>query len=120
MSTKRRYPLEFRSEAVRLVQESGKSINKIPDDLGIAHQTLRNWIRQTDAGQLEGLMTEDRHELNKLRHGNRLLRDQREIQKSRSHLHQGAQIDTLEAFQFVEQEQANHSVPYLPSFACLH
>lgn len=83
MSTKRRYPPEFRSEAVRLVQESGKSINKIADDLGIAHQTLRNWIRQAeiDAGQREGLTTEERHELNKLRRENRLLREEREILK---------------------------------------
>jgi len=83
MSTKRRYPPEFRAEAVRLVQESGKSINKIADDLGIAHQTLRNWIRQAeiDGGQREGLTTEERHELNKLRRENRVLREEREILK---------------------------------------
>ena len=83
MSIKRRYPPELRAEAVRLVQESGKSINKIADDLGIAHQTLRNWIRQTeiDEGKREGLTTEERHELNKLRRENRVLREEREILK---------------------------------------
>lgn len=83
MSTKRPYPPEFRAEAVRLVQESGKPIREIADDLGVSHQTLRNWIQQAeiDAGQREGLTTENRTELNRLRRENRILREEREILK---------------------------------------
>lgn len=83
MSTKRPYPPEFRAEAVRLVQESGKPIREIADDLGVSHQTLRNWIQQAeiDAGQREGLTTENRTELNRLRRENRILRKEREILK---------------------------------------
>ena len=42
----RRYPPEFKAEAVRLAQQGEKSIQQIADDLGVADQTLRNWIRQ--------------------------------------------------------------------------
>lgn len=83
MSTRRRYAPQFRAEAVRLVKESGKSIGEIAKDLGIADQTLRNWVRQDeiDNGQREGLSTQEREELNKLRRENRLLREEREILK---------------------------------------
>lgn len=38
------YPPEFRREAVRLVRAGEVSIAQIASDLGIADQTLRNWI----------------------------------------------------------------------------
>ena len=40
------YPPEFRAEAVRLVRSSDRSIADVADDLGVAHQTLRNWVFQ--------------------------------------------------------------------------
>ena len=41
------YPPEFREEAVRLVREGGKSIGQVVKDLGIADQSLRNWVKQS-------------------------------------------------------------------------
>jgi len=64
------YPPEFREEAVRLVQEGGKSIGQIAKDLGIADQSFRNWVKQADldAGRrTDGLTTEERAELRRLR-----------------------------------------------------
>jgi hypothetical protein len=51
--------------------------------LGIADQTLRNWIKQAqiDRGEREGLTTEEREELRRLRRENRILREEREILK---------------------------------------
>lgn len=79
----RRYAPEFKEEAVRLAQQGEKSIPQIAKDLGIAHQTLREWIRQSeiDAGQREGLTSEEREELRRLRRENRILRQEREILK---------------------------------------
>lgn len=50
--SKRPYPPEFRAEAVRLVHSSDRSLRQVADDLGVAEQTLRNWVFQAevDAG----------------------------------------------------------------------
>jgi transposase len=40
------YPPEFKGEAVKLYRSSGKSIPKMAEDLVIASESLRRWIRQ--------------------------------------------------------------------------
>ncbi len=42
------YLREFRDEAVRLVREAGKSVYQVAKDLGVADQSLRNWVKQAD------------------------------------------------------------------------
>lgn len=43
------YPPEFRAEAVALYRSRpGVTIKSVADDLGINHETLRNWIRLDD------------------------------------------------------------------------
>ncbi|MGH2908444.1 MAG: hypothetical protein ACRDK8_04020, partial [Solirubrobacteraceae bacterium] len=51
--------------------------------LGVSQQTLRNWLKQTDvdAGRAEGVSSEEREELRRLRRENRVLREEREILK---------------------------------------
>jgi transposase len=68
---------------VQLFHDSGKSLNVIAKDLGIAVETLRKWVNQaeTDAGQREGLTSSERDELQLLRRENRILREEREILK---------------------------------------
>ena len=41
----RTFTQEFRQEAVRLVQTSGKSITQVARDLGIADSTLPHWCK---------------------------------------------------------------------------
>ncbi len=82
--TRPAYPREFREEAVRLVRESGKSIGQVAKDLGVADQSLRNWVKQADLDtgrRVDGLTTEERDELRRLRRENRILREEREILK---------------------------------------
>ena len=43
------YPPEFRAEAVALYRSRpGATIKSVADDLGVNHETLRNWIRLDD------------------------------------------------------------------------
>jgi transposase len=48
------YTLEFKREAVRLV-ESGQRISEAARSLGVVEQTLSNWVRAHRAGKLRGL-----------------------------------------------------------------
>jgi transposase len=72
---------EFRREAVELVRISERPIVQVARDLGISNQTLHNWIKQADvdAGRSEGLTTDEREELRRLRRENRTLLQEREI-----------------------------------------
>lgn len=77
------YPPKYKSEAVRLVH-SGVSIVQVAKDLGVNDQTIPNWVKQTDLDsgrRKDGLATEERQELLRLRRENRVLREEREIQK---------------------------------------
>ncbi len=83
--TGRLYPPEFKEQAVQLVRASGERwpIPKIARDLGVSPETLRNWVNQAevDAGDREGLTTEEREELRRLRREVKVLKEEREILK---------------------------------------
>ena len=80
-TTRARYTLEFKQEAVRLV-EGGQSIAAAARTLGVVEQTLHNWLRQDalDRGERQdGLTTEERAELVRLRRENKVLQQEKEI-----------------------------------------
>jgi transposase len=78
---KKPYPPEFRREAVELYRRSGRSLREIAHDLGVSSESLRLWVGQAgiDAGALDGLTSDEREELRRLRRENRTLREEREV-----------------------------------------
>lgn len=77
------YPPEFRREAIRLVQASEEEhpILRIAAELGVSVETLRNWVKQEeiDEGEREGLTTEEKEELRRLRREVEILRQEKVI-----------------------------------------
>jgi transposase len=66
-----RYTLEFKQEAVRLV-ESGQSIAETARSLGVVDQTLWNWVKGHRAGKLKEVsgktgVTAEQMEISRLR-----------------------------------------------------
>ncbi len=76
------YPPAFRRQAVEMIR-SGPPLKQVAAELGVSEQTLRNWRRQgdVDAGRAEGLTTDEREELRRLRRDVRRLEQEREILK---------------------------------------
>jgi len=74
---------EFRAEAVRVVRAGG-TIHGVARDLGCSTQSLRHWVRQAeiDDGQQEGLTSEEREELARLKRRVRVLEQERDPGKS--------------------------------------
>ncbi len=75
------YPPEFKREAVELYRSSDRSVSKVAEELGVATESLRRWIKQheVDAGEREGLTTAEREELSRLRRENRILKQEKEV-----------------------------------------
>lgn len=83
-----KYPVEFRQQAVELVETSDKTVAEVARDLGINDTTLGNWVRaaraergEPDASGTVPLNTEERAELTRLRREVNTLRQEREILK---------------------------------------
>ena len=69
--TRGRYTLEFKQEAVRLV-ESGQRMAAAARSLGVVEQTLGNWMKLHRAGRLKGTsgkhqVTAEQMEISRLR-----------------------------------------------------
>ena len=78
------YSEEFKRETIELVRISSKSQRQIAEDLGISDVTLRNWVKQAErdvGNRPDGLSTDEREELARLRRENQTLRMEREILK---------------------------------------
>jgi transposase-like protein len=75
------HPPEFRQRAIELARSRTKPIREIAKDLSISESCLRNWLAQadTDAGNREGLTSDERKELAALRREKRRLETENEI-----------------------------------------
>lgn len=82
---RRSFTPEFKAEAVKLVQESGKTVTAVARDLDLTVSALRSWVKQAeiDAGRggSESLTTTEKAELSNLRQEVRTLRMERDFLK---------------------------------------
>jgi transposase len=78
-----KYSPEFKRDAVALVHSTGRPINQVARELGLTHETLRNWVKRDriDRGQGEPgeLTTSQLEELRQLRRRVVELEAEREI-----------------------------------------
>ena len=75
------YSKEFKHEAVQLLRSSGRPVPQLAKELGVSPQSLRNWAVQhnVDDGKSEGLSSQEREELRRLRREVKILAEEREI-----------------------------------------
>jgi transposase len=81
--TRSPYPPEFRRKILDLVR-AGRTAESLAKQFEPSAPTIRNWVKQADldAGtRTDGLTTDERNELARLRRENRVLREEREILK---------------------------------------
>jgi len=78
-----RYPKEFRRDAASLVIDQHRTVADVAKELGVVAQTLGNWVRQEriDRGEREGLSTEEREEMARLRREVKRLTTERDLLK---------------------------------------
>lgn len=84
MSKQDRFTKEFRTEAVRLAQTSGRTQREIATDLGIGLSTLVRWISNHRDKQEEPAKPPAQNleaELKRLKRENEILRQERDILK---------------------------------------
>ncbi|MEC3974888.1 transposase [Amycolatopsis sp. H20-H5] len=65
-----KYPEQFRKDAVELVRTSDRPLRQVARDLGVNHETLRNWVKTADkqaAQPAGGSAVTDQDELRALR-----------------------------------------------------
>jgi len=77
------YPPEFRRRLIDLVR-AGQTPEELGKKFECTAQSIRNWVRQAELDEdqrTDGLSTEERQELIRLRRENRTLREEREILK---------------------------------------
>jgi len=77
------YSPELRRRLVELVR-SGRTPEELAKKFEPSSQAIRNWVRQADLDEgrkEDGLTTQEREEIRKLRRENRRLREEREILK---------------------------------------
>jgi transposase len=81
--TRPAYPDEFRREAVQMLR-AGRTPRELAESLGVSEQTLRNWRRQDQVDRHErddGLTSDEREELRRLRRENARLKQERDLLK---------------------------------------
>src|SRR5271163_1803525 len=78
-----RYPKEFRRDAAALVIDQKRTVAEVATELGVATQTLGNWVRQEriDRGEHEGTTTEVREENARLKREVKRLTMERDLLK---------------------------------------
>jgi len=75
------YPPEFRARIVELAR-AGRTLRSLSKEFGVTDTTIRSWLRQADLDtgrRSDGLTSEEKQELARLKKENARLREERDI-----------------------------------------
>ncbi|GJF34434.1 transposase [Kitasatospora sp. NE20-6] len=77
----RSFTPEFKAEIVELCRRGDRSVGQVTKGFDLTETAVRDWIRQSevDAGERDGLTSNEREELARLRQENRRLREDVDI-----------------------------------------
>jgi len=81
MGKRKRYSAELQQEMVRLVR-AGRTPEEVAREFEPSAAAIRNWVKQAELDEgtrTDGLKTEEREELGRLRRENARLKEEREI-----------------------------------------
>lgn len=82
---RRRYSLDFKVSAAKLVTEQGRGLKEVANSLGVAPSTMQYWVRRFGTKPAQSPAPNDRDALQaenqRLRHENRRLLMERDILK---------------------------------------
>ena len=81
MGKRKRYSAELQRELVRLVR-AGRTPEALAQEFEPSAAAIRNWVKQTELDEgtrTDGLKSEEREELGRLRRENARLKEEREI-----------------------------------------
>jgi transposase len=73
---RRSFTPEFKADSVERCRAGDRSIGQVAKDFDLTETAVRAWVQQAevDAGERDGLTTEERQELTRLRRENRSLK----------------------------------------------
>ena len=77
------HPGEFKADIVERCLAGDRSVTQVAEDFDLTVSAVRGWVKQQeiDAGTRQGLTTDEKEELARLRRENRRLREDVEILK---------------------------------------
>ena len=79
--TRAAYPAEYKAELVRLVREEGRTPSSLAKEFEPTAQSISSWVAQAeiDAGDRDGLSTDEKAELKRLRSEVRVLKMEKDL-----------------------------------------
>ena len=105
-----RYSREYRERMVELVR-AGRTPGSLAREFEPSEQTIRNWVRRADLDEglrSDGLTTEARKEMRRLKRDVKRLRMERDIlKKSRGLVCEGERIDPRRGYAFMRANRAS-------------
>lgn len=80
---RRSFTPEFKADIVERCTKGDRSIGQVARDFDLTESSVRRWVEQAeiDAGRREGLTTEEREEMTRLRRENKSLREDVDVLK---------------------------------------
>ena len=111
--TRRSFTDDYKTGAVRLVLDEGKTVASAARDLGLTESSFRNWVEQARADRTKGktgLTTAEREELARLRKEVRELRMERDVLKKAAAFFAK---DYLMRFAWIQTEKASYPLTKL-------